>query len=258
MVNAVRILNGVLSRVWLFVASSHYLLLALLFIVGLELIFALQRWVIAIALVTVAVVVIGIIVIKLEDGPAFGWVHTILPIMAAVGLSGFAFLLPTTLVLHAYIVMSGLLLFLLMRHGARRAYPVWNWALSLVVYFLNVAFALGLNFHLYLPVLVMLFMIAAITAAISYQALTRVAPALQQNAVPTLGISLAITEVTWALQFLPSHYLIQAGVVASLYYVIFNLVSISYMKAPTRRDVWEYLLVGAGALLIILSSAQWK
>ncbi|HLD26123.1 MAG TPA: hypothetical protein VJC05_03725 [Candidatus Andersenbacteria bacterium] len=236
---------------------SHYALLSLLFVVGLELIFALQRWLFIIVIGTLAVVALGIVLIKLEDGPLFRWVHTLLPIVAIIGLSGFAFLLPTTSILHVYIIAAGVLLFLLLQHGARQAYPLWNWALSLVVYFLNVAFALGLNFHLYLPTLATLVMVAVMTALISYQALTRVVPLARQSVVPILGMTLAIAEVVWAMQFWPVHYLVEACVLTALYYVIFNLLGLSYMKRLTRKDVLEYAGIGVATALLILVTAQW-
>lgn len=250
-------LLGLSSGVSRLVPTSHYALLSLLFIAGLELIFALQRWVIALTGATLVVIVLGVVLIKLEDGPMFRWVHTLLPILAAIGVTGFAFLLPAATLLHVYIAAAGVLLFLLLRHGARPAYPVWNWALSLVVYFLNIAFALGLNFHLYLPTIAMLLMVAVVTLLAGYQALARVAPLAQQRLVPALSMTLALAEVAWALQFLPAHFLVQASFITALYYVIFNLIALSYIQQLKGRDVLEYAGIGFIASLIIIISAQW-
>jgi hypothetical protein len=237
--------------------ASHYLLLALLFIVGLELIFALQRWVILVAVASASVVAAGVVLVRLEEQGRFRPLYIILPVLAAVGFSGFAFLLPTTPILHIYVAAAGLLFFWLLKHGVRQAYPLWNWTLSLPVYFLNMSFVLGLRFHLDLPVIAMLPLVAALTALMSLQALARIAPTLAGAALPVLAMTLTLSEVTWTLQFLPSHYLVQAGVVTSLYYVLFSLTSISYMRKVSRRDIVEYAAIGLSACLLILISAQW-
>ena len=225
--------------------------------VGLELIFALQRWVIMVAVASASVVALGVVLVGLEEQGRFRPLYVILPTLAAVGFSGFAFLLPTTPILHAYVAVAGLLFFWLLKHGVRQAYPLWNWTLSLPVFFLNIAFILGLRFHLDLPVIALLLLAALLTWLMSLQALARIAPALVRVMLPSLAITLALTEVTWVLQFLPIYYLVQAGVVTALYYVMFSLISISYMRKVVRRDIVEYVAIGMGACLLILISAQW-
>lgn len=238
-------------------AVSRYLLLALLFGVGLELIFALQRWVYLVAAAVIAVVAAGVLLLRLEEGGSFKLIHSILPLLATVGISGFAFLLPTTAVLQVYVIGAGVFFFLLLKHGARPAYPLWNWLMSLAVYFLTVAFILGLRFHLDLAVMPLLILVGTVTALITLQALGRVIRQMSDSLVPVFGITLALTEVTWVLQFLPIHYLVQASVVSALYYVMFNLMSKQFLGGIDRRDIIEYVGIGAVALLLILMSARW-
>lgn len=248
---------GVVNAAWQLFPASHYVLLSVLFIVGLELIYTLQRWVIAIAVIVVAVVVTGVILLSFEEKPTFRFIHYILPILATTGLVGFGFLLPTTPVLHLYIVTAGFILFFLLRHGAREAYPLWNWTLSLVIFFLNVAFILGLRFHLYTPILLVLVLMLGVSALMSWQALRRVASSAAELVLPTLTMALVLAEVAWVLQFLPSHYLVQAGVLTIMYYVIFNLIGLSYTRKLLRRDIIEYVGMGVVALLFLLVSARW-
>lgn len=237
--------------------ASHYVLLSILFSVGLELIFALQRWVIFIAITVVLVVIVGVILVRFEEKKRFMPTQIILPALATVGLSGFAFLLPTTPVLHIYIIAAGLMLFFILKHGTKQAYPIWSWALSMVVYFLNVAFLLGLRFHLYMPILLLLFLMLIISVLMVLQALRRTVKSIVPIILPVMALALILTEVAWVLQFLPSHYFVQAGIITILYYVIFNLVSLSYTRKLKRHDVIEYAGIGMFALLIVLVSAQW-
>lgn len=238
-------------------AVSRYLLLAGLFIVGLELIFALQRWVYTVAAAVVGVVAIGVILLRLEEGGRFRLIHSILPLMATAGISGFAFFLPTSGVLHVYVAAAGLFFFYLLKHGARPAYPLWNWLMSLVVYFLTTALFLGLRFHLDLPVLPLLLAVGSVSALTTVQAMARITQSISASLVPVLGITLALTEVTWVLQYLPVHYLVQASAISALYYVMFNLMTIESLRGVERRDVIEYVGIGAVALLLIFISAQW-
>jgi len=164
--------------------------------------------------------------------------------------------LPTSAVLHIYILGAGCVLFFLLKHGARKAYPVWNWLISLLVLFLNIAFVFGLRFHLYIPIMVVLFAVFIVSSLIGWQSLRRVAGGAD-IILPLAVMVFSLTEIAWALQFLPSHYLVQAGILSACYYVMFNLIGISLVRQVTRRDLGEYVLVGAVAIVILLAYARW-
>src|SRR3989338_5184255 len=236
--------------------ASHYALLALLFIVGLELIFALQRWVLVVAQLVIVVVSIGVVLVRIEESGKFTLSNMLLPILAAIGLCGFGFLLPTSYILHLYIIAAGAVLFFILKHGARQAYPIWNWMISLLVYFLNIAFILGLRFHLYLPIIFLLFLVFMVTALLAWQALRRLASG-SVIMLPVAVMAFVLTQLVWVMQFLPVHYLIQAGLTTSGYYVMFNLLGLSMKRKITKGDYLEYGLVGLTAIIIILLSAQW-
>lgn len=236
--------------------SSHYALLSLLFIVGLELIFALQRWIAIVSISVVSVVVVGIILARMEEQRKFSFDHIILPIFATTGLTGFAALLATSAVLHIYIVTAGLILFFLLKHGTHQAYPVWNWLITLVVYFLNIGFIMGLRFHVDISLLFALVVIFTVTGLMSWQALRRIASDTD-TVLPVLAMAFVHTEVAWVTQFLPSHYSVQTGILTTLYYVLFNLISSSYRRRITHRDLIEFAVIGFAALSIIIFSAKW-
>jgi len=236
---------------------SHYALLALMFGVGLELLYFLQRWVIVVAILVISMVIIGVVLVRLEEKQGFKLIHTILPILATLSLSGFAFFLPTSNILHLYIAGAAFILFFLLKHGARQAYPLWNWVISLIIYFLSVATIFGLRYHVYIPVMAVLAAVAAVTGLMALQALRRVADSVADVILPGLALSFAITEIAWALQFLPFHAVVQASLVTTLYYVIFSLVSISYSRRTTKKDFVEYVGLGVVAITIITLSARW-
>jgi hypothetical protein len=250
-----------LSRLWRTLRrvfpSSHYVLLSLFFFVGLELIFAFHRLIITLPVILLFLVGIGIILIRTEERGRFHPTQAILPSVTAAGLTGFALFLPTEPWLHLYFVVCAFVLFFLLKHGAKQAYPTWNWVISLGVLFLNLATVLGWHFYMDTPLVVVLAAVLAILFLISLQSLQRVIPTLSETILVAVTIAFVLTEITWAIQFLPLHSLVQSGLLVALYYVIFHLTSLSYERRLTGRDIFEYVTVGSVALVFILVTAQW-
>jgi hypothetical protein len=242
------------------IPSSHYVLLALLFFAGLETVFALRRWLIPLSAMLLGVMVIGILLVRIEERGRFRAIQAVLPVLAVVGLTLFSLFLPTTILIHIYFVISSLILFWLLRHGAKLAYPTWNWTLSTVVLFLDAATILGLRFHLEyaVPLMMALGLIFLVAFLISFQAIRRVADLASDAVLIALATAISLTEIAWVLQFLPLHYVVQAGTLVVCYYVFFHLISVSYERRLQRKDITEYALVGVGALALILLTARWK
>lgn len=244
---------------WLFreLPSSHYVLLALLFFAGLELIVVFHRWLWLTAVVLLALLAYGVYLVRVEERGRFHPTQAILPLLAATGLTGFTLFLPATGIRHLYFAIASLLFFWLLRHGARQAYPTWNWTISTLTLLLNTAVILGLRFHLYLPLLFTLIMLFVVSFLISAQALRRVANGALQTTLLSLSLALALTELAWTLQFLPVHFLVQAGTIVVTYYVFFHTVSLSLERKLARAHLVEYAVLGAATLAVLLVTARW-
>ncbi len=237
--------------------SSHYILIALLFIFGMELIYAWHRWILLLIAILFAVVIIGVIIIRTEEGEEFHPTQVILPTFAVTGLMGYSLFLSATIWLHLFFVASGFFLFWLLKHGARQAYPTWNWTLSHIVLFLNLAVIFGWRYHLYIPILVVLMLGLITLFFVSLQSLQRVVPTFLDAVLLALALSFILTQVAWLLLFLPLHFIVQAGVILILYYILFHILSYAYDRGLRQRDMVEYITVGAIALFLILLTAQW-
>lgn len=249
--------NTLLGRVLRVFPSSHYALLSLFFLAGLEIIFGLHRFLPVLIGAVLFILFMGIILVRAEEGGRFHPTQTILPALAAFGLTGFALFLPTVGFLHFYFIASAFIFFYVLKYGAKQAYPTWNWVISLGVLFVTVATILGWRFHLYIPVLFVIGMVFVTFFLISLQSLQRLSPSTSEALLLALSTAFVLTEVTWVLQFLPLYYLIQTGVLTAVYYVLFHLVFLSFEGGIKRRDVVEYMIIGAAALLMILASARW-
>ncbi|PIT98458.1 MAG: hypothetical protein COT71_00600 [Candidatus Andersenbacteria bacterium CG10_big_fil_rev_8_21_14_0_10_54_11] len=240
-----------------FFPASHYALLALLFGVGLELMFVLQRWVIGVAIALGAVVFLGIFLLVSKERGSFPIFTAVLPVFYVVGTIGFAFLFPTTGLLQVYIVAAALFFFFLLKHAARAVYPVWNWLLTMTTLLLCCAFILGLRFHLDVSVVATLLFVYTAAFLLALQAYRRFYVPAAAGLVPAGTTALVLTELAWLMQFLPIHYLAQASIITVCYYVIFHLLHLYERSGLTRRTLWEYIGVGGAALGIIIISARW-
>lgn len=239
------------------VPSSHYVLLSLFFFAGLEVIFLFHRFIPVLAITVLALLVLGIILIRSEEGGRFHPTQIILPTVGALGLIGFGLFLPADMTLQFYFLGCALLFFAILKYGAKQAYPTWNWVLSHVVLFLAMSTILGWRFHLYIPVMAVITSVFAVFFLMSLQSLQRLVPATAEAVLMALCAAFVITQTAWALQFLPLHFLVQAGVLTAIYYVLFHLATVSYERPLTKQDILEYSTVGCGALLLILTTAQW-
>lgn len=240
-----------------FLPSSHYVLLALMLYLGLELIVAFHRWIVVLAATLLLLLAYGIYLIRQEEPGDFHPLQAVLPVLTASGLAGFALFLPTTPVIRLYFALAALLFYWLLKHGARQAYPTWNWTLSTIVLFLNVAVITGIRFHLFIPAVVMLILVFAVVFLISLQALQRIASTLSQATLLAAAIGLVLTQLAWTMLWLPVHFLVQAGVVVIVYYILFHLIGLSFERPLQRRDYLEYAGLAITTLTLLLLSTTW-
>jgi hypothetical protein len=125
------------------------------------------------------------------------------------------------------------------------------------VIFLNLAVIFGLRYHLYIALVWILGLVFGVILLASLQSLHRVTKDWVETWLPSLGLAVAVTQLGWVMQFWPLHYVVQAGVAVVAYYVVFNLLSISFERKLSRADMIEYGAVGGLGLIILLFTANW-
>ncbi len=257
-----------ISRIFYSFPASRYLLLALLFFGGLELIGAFHRYIILFSGALLALLAYGIALIRYEEKYSspnestftekqFHPLQLILPVLTAAGLVGFALFLPSNSIAHVYYIGAAIVFYWLLANGSRQAYPTWNWALSTGVYFVDVAVILGLAFNLAWPPLLTVALVFLVTWLISIQAFHRIIPTTSTTVLVSLAMGFVLAQLAWVMQFLPAHWLVLAGVLVVIYYTTFHLLSISYERALRRRDVLEYAGIALAALFVLLTTARW-
>ncbi len=241
-----------------YLPNYHYVVLSLFFFGGLELIFFIHRFILLLTAGLIMIVIAGVALLKAEEGLRWRVASFVLPALAVSGAVSFSLFLPVTALVHLFMALSALLLYFLLTWGAREAYPTWNWTLATVLFFLNVASSLGWRYYLYVPILVLLILIALVSWLTLWQGWRRLTAPTGQAMAVAAGGTLVLTEVAWVLQFLPLHYLIQASILTTGYYLIFNLTRISLQRQLQQRDFFEYGIVGVVALFIVLLLARWR
>ncbi len=239
------------------VPHSHHAFLALFFLAGLEVMFALHQWVITVLAVVLLLTIVGVLIIRIEEQPYFHILQAVLPIMSAIGTTVFSLFIPVGISLHLFFVASAFLFFFVLKNASRNAYPSWNRLISFAVFFFIVAAILGWRFNLYLPIYLLLFLLYPTVMFLSLQSLIRYTKTSAEAWFLSMVIAFAVGELAWVLQFLPLHFFTQAGILAVVYYVIFQLLSTSYEHRLVRRDITEHVSLGTIALLILLITAQW-
>lgn len=238
--------------------SSHYALLSLFLFIGLELLFVIHRWLFVLFFIFLAILVVGVFLIRSEEGSKFHPTQTILPTLAAFGFAGLAVYLPLTMFLHGYFILCAVLFFFILKYGAKQAWPTWNMVISLAVLFAIIVPAIGWRFTFYTPVWAMLAIVYVITSLMAFQFILRYTRTNADAGIVALAIGFVLTEITWLLQFLPLHFIVQAGFIVATYHTITQLIVLALEKNLHRKTILEYSLAGGVAILLLIATARWS
>lgn len=69
--------------------------------------------------------------------------------------------------------------------------------------------------------------------------------------------SVMIMELTWAVHFLPTSFLVNSAIVTIPFYVALNLVRHELDQTLTKQLATRYALTGTCALFVVLATSQW-
>lgn len=252
-----RIRNIVSSAKTIF-PSSHHALLSLFLFVGLESLFLVHRWLFLLLFILLAILATGIILIRAEEGEQFHPTQTILPTLAAFGFAAFVVYLPLTASVHLYFILCAVAFFFIVKYGAKQAWPTWNAIISVAVLFTVIAPIIGWRFTLYTPVWAVILLTFIAISLMAFQSLVRYTTQLAEAGLVALIIAFVLSEITWALQFLPLHFVVQSGCIVTAYYGIMHCITSAYEGTFSRRSAIEYGIVSVIATILLLLTARWS
>lgn len=238
--------------------SSHYAILSLFFFIGLEFWLWIHQWPVILFIIIVTLLIIGIIFIRSEEGDVFHLTQIILPTLAVFGFVAFAIFLPQNIFLHLYFLSTAILFYLILKYGAKQAWPTWNYAISLIVLFTCVSVIIGWRFYLYSPPWIMIALIFPTVSLIAYQLLFRYVEKFQEAMLLSLTIGFILSEIAWILQFLPLQFIVQTGIIVCLYYVIMQIIVAMYEHRLSKRLLLELIISGTIGIVLLGSTARWS
>src|SRR3989338_4958431 len=238
--------------------SSHYAILALFLFIGLELLFVIHHWLFILLGILLVILVIGIVLIRSEEGDQFHPTQTILPTLAAFGFAAFAVYLPLTAFIHIYFVMCAVAFFFILKYGAKQAWPTWNAIISVAVLTTVIAPIIGWRFTFYSPVWIILLLVFPAIALMAFQSLLRFTDNTAEAGLISLIVAFVLSELTWLLQFLPLHFVVQSGCIVAAYYGIIQTTTAAYEGILNRKLAIEYGVVGSIATILLLLTASWS
>lgn len=203
----------------------------------------------------------------------FRWLgHLILPLIVVNSAIAYFILFPVKLDLYQNLVQAGFILvygfiYLYLRgvffskHLPNLYQEGQLERLSLLGgmsgFFLAAGAIYGLFEFLHLPILVLATILAAITFLLVFQSFFVIGMAFKDDWVYVLALSLAMTEITAILFYLPFNYNAIAFIAAIFYYLGSGAVRNYFAGTLNQRRATRYIFVASITILLIISLTRW-
>lgn len=225
-----------------------------------------ERYVTTLVLQLLVVTVGGILLLRRVTN-AERLTLTFLPVVFLAGVSALGFFLSFGWFRHAIVIVACLAVWLLFEEIYRYVYEPEHYhrhAIEHLAGFLGVAglaAAIAAIFAVRIFLNTRLILLLPMTLGIS-TLISAIVLAAQPSSRARLWSSsvlfgLFVTELAGAVNFLPSHYWVNALLVAVPYYVAIHLVRHELNDSLTPDRIRRYSLVGIAALIIVTTTAQW-
>jgi len=179
----------------------------------------------------------------------------------------FSFLLPKNLGLHFLYFLASLILFYYLRllsigvvktNGQYRP-PIISFAVfsSVLIVFFLFSFFYGLESYLNVSVFRLCLAMVMSLLLIFYLIIRWSNADWSSGALYLLIDCLVLTEIAWAIFFLPFHFILIGAVFAFCFYIVSGLSRLALADKLSSQALKFYLSIGLGGLLLILLTAQW-
>lgn len=117
--------------------------------------------------------------------------------------------------------------------------------------------AYGLSIFLKTDSWILALAVGLITFLISYQTMKINGLNWRSSWLYILIIVIICLEVFWALGFWPTSFYVNGLILATVYYIVLNLMSFKIFNRLEKKMIIRYLTVGSLVLIIILGTARW-
>jgi hypothetical protein len=175
--------------------------------------------------------------------------------------------LPKGFILHLLYFLASLILFYFLRllangvvktDGQYRS-PIISFAVfsSVLAVFFLFSFFYGLESYLNISVFSLCSAMVAVLLLVFYLIIKWSNVEWLPGALFLIIDSLVLTEIAWAIFFLPFHFVLVGAIFTFCFYIVSGLSRLALVDKLTRQSLKFYLSIGLGGLLLILLTAQW-
>jgi len=234
------------------------LLYALLFALGLELFVFAQGYGMILAIVILAVAVLG----SRKVGKC--WLFAITPFFFIFSSTLLLYLIDSLIEKHIFIFLSTALYYLVLLGICRlSAYEKDQTARGMVAasgttalfFFYTSIYGVYLNFPIQLWILMALFFFA--TVLISYQYFSLIKKHRRAVFLYSMIIGLSMAEVAWVISFWPFGYLTTGVIALIFYYILWDLTQSHFLNLLSKRRVVANMIFFTFLAALILTSSRW-
>jgi hypothetical protein len=127
----------------------------------------------------------------------------------------------------------------------------------LLTIFFSFAVIYGLESFLGLPIWILILCSAAVVILVIYQIFWANKTRAENSLAYVFLAGLLMTEIAWAVYFLPFNYNTLGLIIAICYYLIIGFIKLSLAEKLIPRNIKLYLLAGIIFLTLILLTAKW-
>ena len=239
---------------------------SLIFIAGLELMAAEDRWIPAVA--------VFLVIISLFEGKQLGrrWRYSILPVLFSASSTALLYLIAPNYEQQIFILLAGIMYYFslfgayrLGQYEGDKTAQGMNMAASSATVFFTYASAYGLYLNFLVPLYILMLAYLAITLLVSYQHFIIIYPqagdAMNKDRktvwIYSFLLALAMSELIWTMNFWPFGYLTTGVIALILYYVLWDIISSHFLNILSRRRVVSNTVIFSILILLILLSSKW-
>jgi Protein of unknown function (DUF5656) len=189
------------------------------------------------------------------------WNLTIFPLLFSSSLAAYSLLIVSHAVIQLLFLVNLLFNFLYLKNISRDAQGDFLENISsygnLLTVFFCFSLIFGLESFLGISIWILILCSAAAVILVFYQIFWANKIRSENNPAYIILAGLLLTELAWAIYFLPFNYNVLGLLAAICYYLLIGFIKLSMADKLTGRNIKLYLVSGFAFLILILLTAKW-
>lgn len=189
------------------------------------------------------------------------WNFSIFPILFSSSLAAYSLLVVDHPLIHFLFILNLVFNYFYLKNIYRGEKNFFLENVSsygnLLTIFFSFAVIYGLESFLGLPIWILILCSAAVVILVIYQIFWANKNQAENSLAYVFLAGLLITEIAWAVYFLPFNYNTLGLIIAICYYLIIGFIKLSLAEKMIARNIKLYLIAGIVFLILILLTAKW-